>query len=118
MDRLETCPFCGGVAETHACIELENEMARMVYGGKVGVHCTVCGVATAPCDDEETAVKKWNERAGKPEETEYICVDQEHDAWKCAKCGYIENFEADGPAENGWYFCPACGRKITKLVEA
>lgn len=50
--------------------------------------------------------------------TEYICVDREHDAWKCAKCGYIENFEADGPAENGWHFCPACGRKITKLVEA
>lgn len=47
--------------------------------------------------------------------TEYICVDQEHDAWKCAKCGYIENFEADGPAENGWHFCPACGREITKM---
>lgn len=44
--------------------------------------------------------------------TEYICVDQEHYAWKCAKCGHIENFEADGPAENGWHFCPACGREI------
>ena len=33
-------------------------------------------------------------------------------AWVCGKCGYIENFEADGPEENGWRFCPACGREI------
>lgn len=39
-------------------------------------------------------------------------ADQEHDAWVCGKCGYIENFEADGPEENGWRFCPACGREI------
>lgn len=24
----------------------------------------------------------------------------------------LENFEADGPEENGWRFCPACGREI------
>ena len=28
----------------------------------------------------------------------------------------IENFEADGPTENGWHFCPGCGREI--IVEA
>lgn len=44
--------------------------------------------------------------------TVYTCADQEHDAWVCGKCGYIENFEADGPEENGWRFCPACGREI------
>ena len=36
----------------------------------------------------------------------YECVDREHDAWRCRACGYIENFEADGPTENGWHFCP------------
>lgn len=46
------------------------------------------------------------------EKTVYACADQEHDAWVCGKCGYIENFEADGPEENGWRFCPACGREI------
>lgn len=46
------------------------------------------------------------------EKTVYTCTDQEHDAWVCGKCGYIENFEADGPEENGWRFCPACGREI------
>lgn len=35
------------------------------------------------------------------EQTRFICVDPEHDAYVCEKCGYIENFEADGPAENG-----------------
>lgn len=33
--------------------------------------------------------------------TVYECVDREHDAWRCRACGYIENFEADGPTENG-----------------
>lgn len=46
----------------------------------------------------------------------YECVDREHDAWRCRACGYIENFEADGPTENGWNFCPGCGREI--IVEA
>lgn len=46
----------------------------------------------------------------------YECVDREHDAWRCRACGYIENFEADGPTENGWHFCPGCGREI--IVEA
>lgn len=46
----------------------------------------------------------------------YECVDREYDAWRCRACGYIENFEADGPTENGWHFCPGCGREI--IVEA
>jgi len=32
----------------------------------------------------------------------------------CRKCGHIENFEADGPEENGWGFCPKCGRLIVR----
>ena len=46
------------------------------------------------------------------EKAVYTCVDQEHDAWRCRRCGYIEDFEADGPEENGWHFCPGCGREI------
>ena len=42
----------------------------------------------------------------------YSCVDQEHNTWICRECGYMENFEADGPAENGWRFCPGCGHEI------
>jgi hypothetical protein len=39
-------------------------------------------------------------------------VDQEHNTWNCRGCGYIETFEADGPVENGWNFCPGCGHEI------
>lgn len=42
----------------------------------------------------------------------YSCVDQEHNTWNCRGCGYIETFEADGPVENGWNFCPGCGHEI------
>lgn len=42
----------------------------------------------------------------------YTCVDQEHDTWQCGRCGHLETFEADGPVENGWNFCPGCGREL------
>lgn len=42
----------------------------------------------------------------------YSCVDREHNTWNCRGCGYIETFEADGPVENGWNFCPGCGHEI------
>lgn len=42
----------------------------------------------------------------------YSCVDQEHNTWNCRGCGYIETFEADGPVENSWNFCPGCGHEI------
>ena len=41
----------------------------------------------------------------------YSCVDQEHNTWNCRGCGYIETFEADGPVENGWNFCPAAAMR-------
>lgn len=50
------------------------------------------------------------------EKTQYICIDQNHDTWSCNSCGYIETFEADGPEENGWKFCPACGREIVVMM--
>lgn len=62
--ELKPCPFCGGEAVTHGCIELENEQLRGIYGGKVGVHCSVCKVATLPFDDETQAVVAWNRRVG------------------------------------------------------
>lgn len=50
--------------------------------------------------------------------TVYACVDREHDAWVCMGCGYREDFEADGPEENGWNFCPGCGHEITVALDA
>lgn len=42
----------------------------------------------------------------------YQMVDQEHNAWVCNACGYLAQFEADGPYENGWSYCPHCGTPI------
>ena len=63
MNKLMPCPFCGGEADTHACAELENEVARIIFGGKYGAHCKVCRVATPPHSSEEEAIEAWNRRA-------------------------------------------------------
>jgi len=47
----------------------------------------------------------------------YSCVDAEYNVWKCAGCGHLAYFEADGPVENDWHFCPKCGKPITPEEE-
>lgn len=61
-ERLKPCPFCGGKAVTHACAELENESARVIYSGKYGVHCSKCGVSTLPFPYEAAVIDVWNKR--------------------------------------------------------
>lgn len=39
-------------------------------------------------------------------------VDDDHNVYQCSACTELWQFEADGPEENGWRFCPACGREI------
>lgn len=46
------------------------------------------------------------------EQTRYEEIDADHRVWQCKKCGHMEQFEADGPYENEWNFCPNCGRTI------
>lgn len=50
------------------------------------------------------------------EATSFILIDEEHNVWKCDACGHTEQLEADDPVENGWDFCPHCGRKIMLAV--
>lgn len=40
-----------------------NEEARLLYNGKHGVHCVLCGCATPPHDNQEKAIEKWNRRS-------------------------------------------------------
>lgn len=35
------------------------------------------------------------------EKTKYQIVDKENNTWMCQECGYLVDFEADGPFENG-----------------
>ena len=61
-NKLKPCPFCGGEAKIHNCAELENETARVIYSGKIGIHCAVCRVATIPYENMTQAVEAWNRR--------------------------------------------------------
>ena len=67
MEKLKPCPFCGGEAKLHYCMSLENETMAARYEGKMGVHCTVCHIATMPMSEED-AIKAWNRRAERCED--------------------------------------------------
>lgn len=38
----------------------------------------------------------------------YRRVDRGHNVWNCRRCGHLQQFETDGPYENGWNLCPVC----------
>ena len=48
--------------------------------------------------------------------TVWIEKDAENNVWQCMECGYLHQFEADGPEENAFDYCPYCGRCITQNV--
>ena len=45
-------------------------------------------------------------------ETKFHRANKERNVWQCEKCMCLAEFEADGPFENQWDYCPYCGRKI------
>lgn len=46
----------------------------------------------------------------------YGRADRAHNVFACRRCGYMQQFEADGPYENGWNLCPSCGGVILRPV--
>ena len=42
--------------------------------------------------------------------------DDYHDKWDC-ECGAAFCFMHDGPRENEYKFCPACGKRIVLVGE-
>ena len=44
----------------------------------------------------------------------YGRVDRHNNVWQCRKCHYLQQFEADGPFENGWNVCPSCGGMLMR----
>ena len=44
----------------------------------------------------------------------YMPIDKANNVWQCRHCEYIQQFEADGPYENGWNVCPSCGGLLMK----
>ncbi len=48
--------------------------------------------------------------------TVWVEKDAENNVWQCMECGCLHQFEADGPEENAFDYCPYCGRCITQNV--
>ncbi len=46
----------------------------------------------------------------------YGRADRAHNVWNCRHCGHMQQFEADGPFENGWNLCPVCGGVVLRPV--
>ncbi len=44
----------------------------------------------------------------------YGRADRGHNVWNCRRCGHLQQFETDGPYENGWNLCPVCGGAILR----
>jgi len=51
-------------------------------------------------------------------ETLYMQIDADWNAWRCSECGCDWRLEEGDPVENGMNFCPQCGRRIVKIVHA
>lgn len=54
------------------------------------------------------------------EKTVYTCTDQEHDAWVCGKCGYIEVTRRRSDRHGGKYHtnyivCRRCGKLCYRM---
>lgn len=45
------------------------------------------------------------------EMTVFKLVDKASNTWQCVSCGMLQPFEADGPYENGFNYCPHCGKR-------
>ena len=33
-------------------------------------------------------------------------------AWKCSVCGAVQDLGSGTPLENGWLYCPHCGKRL------
>ena len=90
---------------------------------KYVVKCLICG---ARCQSDETvgicnvckkAVRQMRKRG--IEETKFIEEKQPNGeiTWECEKCGELFNINSDTPKENGYKYCPNCGRRIEYVEE-
>ena len=52
-------------------------------------------------NDKENAVCKWTE-----------VLDTWYGIYYETECGEVNEFMNDGPKENGYKYCPYCGKKI------
>ena len=71
------------------------------------------GEGVFTCDVFIVDPKTIMRRGGVMEETSYI-YDEEDCFWECQKCGLAWILNDGGPEQNEMYYCPKCGREITR----
>lgn len=47
--------------------------------------------------------------------TVWVEKDAENNVWQCMECGCLHQFEADGPEENSFDYCPTAGGALPSM---
>ena len=57
MEKINSCPFCGGIAEV-------KTVTRHIKNNLIVVKCTMCGASTKTFNDnrESICINAWNRR--------------------------------------------------------
>lgn len=111
MEKLKSCPFCGGEAQVETILLENNDEAW-----RIG--CPKCGATSAePKWDVGIAIIAWNMRTNEQRKPEvhgrwiYFTkeTDEGCDTWRCSVCGarFVTEF---GFEEQD--FCPNCGARM------
>lgn len=110
MEKLKTCPLCGGEAMVEAC--------ELTDGWMGGVECTKCGCCVVtdglPTPEEAKAeiVEHWNTRFKPVERGAWVEDINCNDILMCNACGNEAYFDLDEGTYVLFDYCPNCGAKM------
>lgn len=111
----EGVPPIGTVCEYHwAADEWRRcEVVGHYLGSVVAVDVFDSSALRLPVD----ILRPFGSDGGKSESTDLECRwgdDDDEGIWN-AECGELFQFYADGPIENGFKFCPYCGKELCEV---
>ena len=115
-EELKPCPFCG---KQPTLLYPEHEG---IDDYVIGCYDKCCGFSyeRARSKYKQEVIDAWNERAALSSCT--LCTftyDENQHYWECSECNGFIQFGDDvpnSPKDNGYRYCPICGRKILREV--
>lgn len=105
IDKLSSYVRKTGICTEEAALHLMDEI-MFLRADVAGMHETANG---AFLDGRNNAIAEREQ-----EHCEWTPED-EGSEWYSATCGMSFIFNDDGPAENGFNFCPKCGKKLKEI---
>jgi hypothetical protein len=97
-ERLEPCPFCGGVPET-------VDATRILGIWRIVHRCDVLGCVSVGREDIKDAAVEWNRRAASPDAARVATLERELAAMREA----LDDVEWSGNRDGSTWICPSCG---------